>query len=230
MEGPRASGADPFASYDAKVVAWERVAARWRFYEDVLDSGSDRQFYPSAARRATTTSEILALLDSGFVPDTATEPVASSPAQEMWVAVTGPQDWAPDPGFSLEIGYHVYSINANNGGGVTSVNVGEPTIVRLRRLPDCEPIVRIVGRPGGRYVVRMSDAGTPHVEDWTGRGLDSGPALSPGPRVCGRLRDTATSAGWAVEDAPRNAWVLALAFLISMAVMCRRPSGRPRDT
>ena len=145
-------GADPFAWIDAQVLAWRRIDGQWSFYEDALDYGTDREFYPRAARQATTTAEILRLADLGFLPDTSTVSAARGSSQPIWVAVTGPKDWAPDPGFSLEIGGITYSVNANNGGGVTSIDAREPTIVRLRRLPDCEPIVRVVGRSGERYV------------------------------------------------------------------------------
>jgi hypothetical protein len=70
---PRPPGADPFAGIDAGVIAWKRVEGRWRFYEEALDSGSDGQFYSAAARRATTTAEILRLVSVAFLPDTASE-------------------------------------------------------------------------------------------------------------------------------------------------------------
>ena len=74
-DAPRQPGADPFAATNANVVAWKRVDGNWRFYEEALDYGADRRFYPAAARRATTTAEILRLLSVGFLPDTATEAV-----------------------------------------------------------------------------------------------------------------------------------------------------------
>jgi hypothetical protein len=218
---PSPPGADPFAWIGAHVLAWRRTEGGWRFYEDALDYGFDRAFYPAAARRATTTAEILRLTGIGFVPDTATDP-DPDPVEAMWVAVTGPHDWAPDPGYSLEIGEIAYSISANNGGGVTSVAVAERTVVRLRRLPDCVPIVRFAGRPGGRYVIRLSEAATPRVEDWTGRGLDTGPALTAGPRTCLPLPDTATQGDSRDEHAALRSSLVVLSFLLGLIVVRRR--------
>lgn len=220
-ERPTPPGADPFAWIDAQVLAWRLVDGRWSFYEDALDYGTDREFYPRAARQATTTAEILRLADRGFLPDTSTDPAARRSSQQMWVAVWGPKDWAPDPGFSLEIGGLAYAVNANNGGGVTSIDAREPTIVRLRRLPDCVPVVRFAGRPGGRYVIRVSAGGTPRVEDWTGLGLDTGPALTPGPRACYPLPDTATN-GRSPGDGPWHAFLVALSFVGGLVAVRQR--------
>jgi hypothetical protein len=219
---PTPPGADPFSWLGANVFAWRRVDGRWSFYEDALDYGSDRHFYAAAARRATTTGEILRLADLGFLPDTATEPAARTSRPAMWVAVRGPRDWAPNPGYSLEIGERAYPVSASNGGGVTSVRVAEPTIVRLRRLPDCQPVVRFTGRPGGRYVIRVSAAGTPSVEDWTGHGLDSGPSLSLGPRACDRLPETATDSGTPGRETPLHSPLIALTFLVGLVLSLRR--------
>lgn len=224
-ERPSPPGADPFAWIDAKVLAWKRVDGRWSFYENALDYGSDPEFYPRAAREATTTAEILRLVDLGFLPQTSTGPAAERSTEPMWVAVRGPEDWAPDPGFSLEVGGTAYAINANNGGGVTSIDAREPTIVRLRRLPDCEPVVRFAGRPGGRYVIRVPDTGTPRVEDWTGYGLDTGPALSPGPRVCDPLPDTATEVGSARDQPPWQ--LMVVSFLLGLVIIRPRLAVRP---
>ena len=139
----------------------------------------------------------------------------------MWVAVTGPKDWMPDPDYALEIGNEAYPVDANDGGGVASVEVVKPTIVRLRRLPDCAPIVRFVGQPGGRYVIRMSSAGSPRVEDWQGLGLDAGPALGQGQRICDPLPDTAIDGG-TPANAPWRVVVAALSFLLGLIVIGRR--------
>jgi hypothetical protein len=85
LKGPRLPGADPFAAIGAQLVAWKRVDGRWHFYEDALDYGSDRHFYPPAARRATTTEEILGLMSVGFLPDTSTETPRHTDA-EPWQA------------------------------------------------------------------------------------------------------------------------------------------------
>lgn len=111
-----------------------------------------------------------------------------------WVGIGGPIDWAPVPGYTLEIGLDAWTINALNGGGVTTVALSEPTIVRVRRLSDCVPVVRFVALPGRDYYIRFAADGTPRVEDWTAEGMDAGPALGdPGAAVCPALPDSATA-------------------------------------
>ena len=45
---------------------------------------------------------------------TSAQPAAG--AAPTWVAITGPADWAPTPGYTLEIGRGAWVINATNGG------------------------------------------------------------------------------------------------------------------
>jgi hypothetical protein len=143
-------------------------------------------------------------------------------AEATWVAVAGPRDWAPEPGYSLEIGDRAYAIDANNGGGVTSVSLSQPTIVRIRQLPDCGPIVRFVAQPGRRYVIRFAATGIPRLEDWTGRGLDAGPALDPGPPMCERLPDTSTGQSTRSSGMEPRAGALVLVGLVSTLLILRR--------
>ena len=218
---PAPPGADPFASTGARVLAWNWTAGRWSFYEDALDYGSDRDFYPVAAREARTTADILRVLAAGGMPETSTAATSSSGAGTATaVAVTGPRDWAPDPGFSLEIGDATYRIDSGNGGGVASGDLSAPRIVLLRRVRDCQPVVRFVARPGGRYVIRFTEDGMPHIEDWSGPGLDAGPALTAGPRSCGPLPDTSTSQ--ARRRATDLGFIVIVAGVATMLVMYRR--------
>ena len=110
-----------------------------------------------------------------------------------WVGIGGPMDWAPDPGYSLEIGRDAWTVNATNGGGVTTLPLTKSAIVRVRRLSDCVPVVRFVAQPGRDYYIRFDPHGAARVEDWTGEGMDAGPALGdPAAPVCPRLPDTST--------------------------------------
>jgi len=102
-------------------------------------------------------------------------------------------DWAPTPGYSLKIGHDAWTVNAMNGGGVTALPLTQPSIVRVRRLSDCTPVVRFVAQPGGHYFIRFDANGAGRVEDLTAQGMDSGPALGdPGAPACPRLPDTST--------------------------------------
>ena len=71
---------DQFESLNApepygRVLLWKSDGSRWAFYDDALADDSDAEAgpYPPAAKQATTTQEILAVI-SGRVPDTATVP------------------------------------------------------------------------------------------------------------------------------------------------------------
>ena len=170
------------------------------------------------------TRVLLALILATVIPAWSPSHTASSSAARrgIWVAVRGPRDWAPNPGYSLEIGDATYRIDRESGGGVASVDRSAPTIVRLRRLRDCQPVVRFVARPGGRYVIRITEDDTPHVEDWSSLGLDAGPALTAGPRSCDPLPDTSTSQ-------PRRATDLAFIVIVVGAVtMLLMYRGHPR--
>jgi hypothetical protein len=69
---PRADGLDPFTVLDGQVVVWKRSGDHWKFFEDGLDYGSDKAYYPTAARTARTTADILQVISGESVPDTST--------------------------------------------------------------------------------------------------------------------------------------------------------------
>lgn len=60
---------DPF---DGDVLVWVRDGGRWQLHTTALDYGTDRDFYPRAARIATTTADIVAIVSSARLPDTST--------------------------------------------------------------------------------------------------------------------------------------------------------------
>lgn len=57
-----------------QILIWRREGDAWSFAADALQSGRDRAFWPVAARRATSLSEIVALVERSPLPDTATTP------------------------------------------------------------------------------------------------------------------------------------------------------------
>lgn len=140
-------------------------------------------------------------------------PVAA--ADPTWVGIGGPEDWQPKPGFTLEIGSKAWTITAQSAGGVTSLELSAPTIVRVRRLSDCVPVVRFVAQPGRLYFIRFAANGTARVEDWTAQGMDAGPGMGAGgPLVCPRLPDTSTATG-----ARPGTSMVALAVAIGLGVV-----------
>ena len=60
---------DPF---DGDVLVWIRDGGQWRLHTRALDYGTDRDFYPRAARIARTTADIVAIVSSARLPDTST--------------------------------------------------------------------------------------------------------------------------------------------------------------
>ena len=145
-----------------------------------------------------------------------------------WIGIGGPENWAPRPGYTLEVGDDAWRIDAINGGGVTTVPLRSPTVVRVRGLSDCVPVVRFVAAPGRAYFIRFAADGSAHVEDWTNEGMDSGPALGdPTSRVCPALPDTSTAA-----PTPRTSNgppVVAVVAGILAAVVVLRRAGTIRN-
>jgi hypothetical protein len=159
-------------------------------------------------------------------------------AQLTWIGISGPPDWAPTPGYSLEIGTsHVYTVDWVNGGGVVSLPLRAPVIVRVRRLSDCTPIVRFVAHPGDHFFIRFDRAGRPTVENWNGAGMDSGPALgSAADPNCPPLPDTAAGPeGASTPASPHEApwiWIYVLAAGLGSVGVAgaawRRGAARPQ--
>jgi hypothetical protein len=57
------------------VLAWKRTGNRWVFHEEALQDGSNLEFYPRAARTASTTPDVLRLINGAAMPDTSTAPL-----------------------------------------------------------------------------------------------------------------------------------------------------------
>lgn len=174
--------------------------------------------------RAWSTVAIAAVLALAF----SAQPAEG--AAPTWVAITGPADWAPTPGYELEIGGDAWLVNAIHGGGVTTVSLSRPTVVRVRRLADCAPVVRFVASPGRAYTIRFAASGSARVEDWTGQGMDAGPALGdPSRPRCPALPDTASETPQPRADASSDPTPLGVALaagLIAALLAGRRARAR----
>jgi len=66
------------------VLVWRRVGERWVFYEEVLQGGADPEYYPEAARSASTTADILTVIG---LPDTSTRLPGPGPAEPATLPV-----------------------------------------------------------------------------------------------------------------------------------------------
>ncbi len=102
-------------------------------------------------------------------------PAAVGPA---WLAITGPADWQPDPGYEMQVNGKAWVVDKNNGGGVTTVDLANPSRVTISGVGGCESILAFTAQPGRMYVIRFAANGSPAVEDWTANGVDSGPGIN----------------------------------------------------
>jgi hypothetical protein len=137
-----------------------------------------------------------------------------------WVGIGGAT------GYTLEIGVKAWTID-QAGGGVTNLHLTSPTVVRVRRLSDCVPIVRFVAMPGREYYIRLGPNGTARVEDWTAQGLDAGPGMGDGGQPdCPRLPETSAVIAPAPPATTFPFWALMLVTsgLLGLAFGWRRRS------
>lgn len=107
-----------------------------------------------------------------FVLGSTAAAVAQQP--QTWVAVHGPAGWSPSEELVLQLGptsWHGY-------GGVVSVSSAGPARVRLVARESCHVYADFVAPVGTMWVIRFQPDGSVQIEDWTARGMDSGPALS----------------------------------------------------
>jgi len=125
---------------------------------------------------------------------------------------------------TLEIGQLSITLNAHEGGGVTSVELDAPTVVRVRRLSDCVPLVRFVATPGGSYWIYpgrlIPGHEAPWVKDLHGGPTDSGPGMEfHYRRSCPALPDSATGPVPAPPAAPtgRDAPLIPLLAVVATA-------------
>jgi hypothetical protein len=100
-------------------------------------------------------------------------PARSDPPGQTWVAVTGPANFEAPEDLVLEIGETAWF----GYGGVVSVETQSALDVRLVGRESCRSYASFEAPAGTMWVIRFADDGTVAIEDWTGRGMDAGPAL-----------------------------------------------------
>ena len=98
------------------------------------------------------------------------------PPAEVTVTVTGPADWEPPEELVLEIG----DTGWHGSRGVAGVVIDAIVEVRLVDAESCRSYMSLFAEPGTSWVIRFDASGAAHVEDWTGRDIDLGPAMPPG--------------------------------------------------
>jgi hypothetical protein len=98
------------------------------------------------------------------------------PPAETSVTVTGPADWEPPEGLVLEIG----DTGWHGSRGVASVVTDAIVEVRLMGTGSCRRYMTFFAEPGTSWVIRLDESGSAHLEDWTGRDIDAGPAFPSG--------------------------------------------------
>ncbi len=91
----------------------------------------------------------------------------------MWVAVTGPANSEAPEDLVLEIGDTAWL----GYGGVVSVKAAGVLDIRLVGRESCRSYVSFSAAARSMWVIRFAEDGTVGVEDWTGRGMEAGPAL-----------------------------------------------------
>lgn len=147
-------------------------------------------------------------------------PVAA--ADPTWVGIG-----SPPYSVTLEVGTQSQTIKAHEGNAVTTAELDAPTVVRVRRLSDCQPIVRFVAQPEGRYFIRFASDGTVRVEDLTGKSIDSGPGFNLLARLtCPALPDSSTAPA---SSEPRGLELLLL-FGAVVAMSYVAFAGRTRSS
>lgn len=101
-----------------------------------------------------------------------TLPTPSETLEQVVVAVTGT---APEPPEPLLL--HIDDQAWHGYGGVVGVETRDPVTVRLVGQESCREYASFSADPGTNWVVRFTADESAAVEDWTGRGMDAGPAL-----------------------------------------------------
>lgn len=66
----------PQAPFEGDFVIWQKTEEGWALFEDALAYGSNPDFYPKAARAATTKAAILRVIAAASLPSTSTDPTS----------------------------------------------------------------------------------------------------------------------------------------------------------
>ncbi len=135
------------------------------------------------------------------------------------IAVYGPQDWRPDPGYEVHALGRTRTIDAENGGGRWSVEVTAPFEVTVLRLHDCQPILRFTAEPGRTHAIQFEADGS---VSWSVISGSDGGRLPPTPARCS-LPDTGTVPGTRAGSEPLPAGLtLTLAAALGVLLARRR--------
>ena len=93
--------------------------------------------------------------------------------EQTWISVTGPAGSHPPEELVLEIGHRAW----DGYGGVVGVATRDAVDVRLVGLAECRTYAHFSASPGSAWVIRFTEDGSVRMEDWTGRGMETGPGL-----------------------------------------------------
>jgi hypothetical protein len=126
-----------------------------------------------ASNTGLTARDLVRIAESARPLDVVPNPVT--------VAVHGPRDSEPPEELILQIG----DTGWFGYGGVASVDARGSLPVRLIGRESCTVYASLVALPGSAWIIRFGEDGPVSLEDWTGRGMDSGPALVERPLGCG---------------------------------------------
>ena len=97
--------------------------------------------------------------------------------EQTWISVTGPAGSHPPEELVLEIRDRAW----DGYGGVVSVATRDAVDVRLVGLAGCRTYAQFSAPPGSAWVIRFTEEGSARLEDWTGRGIETGPGLPDRP-------------------------------------------------
>ncbi len=150
----------------------------------------------------------------------------ASTGQKTWIGIGGAA--TPGLGYSLAIGSDAWTITmtADSSGGVTSLILDQPIRVTVWRLQSCQKVLSFDAKPGRDYYIRLGSDGSAAFEDWTGVGMDAGPALgAPGPAVC-QLPDTSASPDERTPGADQRLSLIIGTGCLSLAFAAFRPRWR----
>ncbi len=151
---------------------------------------------------------------------------SASTGQKTWIGIGGAA--TPGLGYSLAIGSDAWTITttADSSGGVTSLILDQPIRVTVWRLQSCQKLLSFDAKPGRDYYIRLGSDGSAEVEDWTGVGMDAGPALgAPGPAVC-QLPDTSASPDERTPGADQRLSLIIGTGCLGLAFAAFRPRWR----
>ncbi len=140
------------------------------------------------------------------------------------IAVYGPQDWRPDPGYEVHALGRTRTIDADNGGGRWGVDASTPFTVTVLSLEGCEPILRFPAQPGRIHAIEFDADGGVSWRKLSGSDGGFLPATAP---ECG-LPDTDSATAPTRPDGAPTVLILALAAALGVLLGRRLQHGASR--